>query len=74
MNTTDKVWNYIQKYMKKYAGCPPTRREICSELNLSSTAVANYHLAILHTQGHISFHHHGRISIVGATYELPGTN
>lgn len=48
----EKVLNFVKRYQSEN-GFPPSVREICSALNIKSTATAHYYLAKLEKQGHI---------------------
>ncbi|HEY8443453.1 MAG TPA: transcriptional repressor LexA [Clostridia bacterium] len=48
----EKVLEYLKKYITKY-GYPPTVREICKALNITSTATAHYTLNRLQAYGYI---------------------
>ncbi len=49
----EKVLTFVKRYQMEN-GFPPSVREICSALNIKSTATAHYYLAKLEKQGHIS--------------------
>lgn len=53
MNMTDKTYNFICEYIKKYK-YPPTVREICANLDFDSTSTAVYHLKKLEKMGKIN--------------------
>ena len=46
------VLNYLKKFMAEH-GYPPTVREICKELGLTSPATAHSHLEHLQNKGYI---------------------
>ena len=46
----DKVLNFIKSFTHEY-GYPPTVREICTEINVTSSATAQYYLNKLEDQG-----------------------
>ena len=52
-NHEKEVYDYLVKYIQS-EGYPPTVREICSDLNFSSTSTAQYYLNKLKAKGLIS--------------------
>ncbi len=46
----EKLYNYVIKYQDEY-GYPPTVRDICSDLQIKSTATAHYYLEKLSDKG-----------------------
>lgn len=54
-NTTDKVFEYIEWYIKENR-VPPSFREIMEEVGLASTSAVNYQLQKLEDSGRIYRH------------------
>ena len=53
MDTTDKVWVFIGRYMKEH-GYSPSHREMMEAVHISSTSVVAYHLDKLADRGIIT--------------------
>lgn len=53
LDQTTRVYQYIEEFIEKNS-YPPSVREICAGLNISSTATIFYHLRKLETQGKLN--------------------
>lgn len=46
-----RVYRFVVRYKQRHDGCSPSLREIVERLNLSSTSMAAYYLAMLEVDG-----------------------
>jgi SOS-response transcriptional repressor LexA len=71
--TADQVFTFIKHYKAAHDGISPTRREIMSALNLSSTSVVEYNLRKLERQGRVRLGESGcprNIRVIGGQWSF----
>lgn len=65
-----RVYGFVCRYKETHDGNSPSLRDIVTELGLSSTSVANYHLMRLENDGRIEIVHGStrQINVIGGKW------